>query len=191
MRKGCKSVVFAVVLLSAASSQAYALECDGSTTCATGAVSTGAIDITYAKGSNARIWGLADVAMTDQNVANSPNEQDICVFSNKDLHSNSYTVEIASTNAFVLKDASGLGGVDIDYHIKVADGAGGSVESATGAPGGSVTGTLDAGTLTAQPDPTGGCTTNQNAKISVWFDTAPVATSGVYTDSVTLTITPS
>ena len=41
MKKGLKSGVFAAVLLSAASSQVYALDCDGSNTCAMGTTSHG------------------------------------------------------------------------------------------------------------------------------------------------------
>ena len=192
MKKGLKSGVFAAVLLSAASSQVYAEDCDGTTTCATGTTSTGGFDITYTKGSNARIWGLADIALADTNIAaGSAATQDICVYSNKDGTSNGYDLQIQSQNNFTLNDTLGAGATPLSYHIKVADNSGGSVDNST-ASGNTVTGGLNAGALTSQPDPTSpDCSSKQNAKISVWFDAAPSAASGVYTDTITLTVTPS
>ena len=195
MKKGLKSGVFAAVLLSAASSQVYALDCDGTSTCAMGTTSTGSIDITYTKGNHARIWGLADVALADTNLAAATAAtQDICVYSNKDGTSNAYQLQIQSQNGFELRDTSGAtGATPLAYRIKVADtGTGtGSVDNGT-ASGNTVTGNLNAGALTSQPDPTSpDCTSKQNATISVWFDSAPSAASGVYTDTITLTVTPS
>ena len=191
MKKGLKSGVFAAVLLSAASSQVYALDCTGTAggTCATGTSSHGSFDITYTKGSNARIWGLADVALADTHLAGAPATQSICVYSNKDGTSNAYGLEIVSAHGFTLNDTSGAGATPLSYHIKVVDTGTGSVDDST-ASGNTVTGSLNAGALTSQPDPTGACTTNKNATISVWFDTAPNAASGVYSDTVTLTVTP-
>ena len=191
MKKGLKSGVFAAVLLSAASSQVYALDCDGTSTCIMGTTSTGGFDITYTKGNHARIWGLADIALADTHLAAAPKTQDICVYSNKDGTSNGYQLQIQSQNSFTLNDTSGAGATPLSYHIKVEGmGSGtGSVDDSA-ASGDTATGSLNAGALTSQPDPATGCA-NQNAKISVWFDTAPSAASGVYSDTVTLTVTPS
>ena len=197
MKKGLKSGVFAAVLLSAASSQVYALDCAGTAggTCAMGTTSHGRFDITYTKGDHARIWGLADIALTDTSLAGAGAEtQEICVYSTKDGGSNTYGLEIASAHNFELRDTLGAtGATPLAYRIKVADtGTGtGSVDNGS-ASGNTITGDLTAGALTSQPDPTSpDCSSKQNATISVWFDSAPSAASGVYTDTITLTVTPS
>ena len=192
MKKGLKSGVFAAVLLSAASSQVYALDCDGSNTCAMGVASHGSFDITYLKGTHAKIWGLEDITLNDGNTAGSPAEVDICVFSNKETGSNTYNLEVGSAHNFTLDDTSGTSNTSLAYHIKVVDADGAAVDSGSVAAGaGVVDGTLDAGALVGQPDPDAGPTcVNSNATISVWFDTAPTAASGAYVDTVTLTVTP-
>ena len=192
MKKGLKSGVFVAVLLSAVSSQVYALDCDGTITCAMGVASHGSFDITYFKGNHAKIWGLKDITLHDTNLASSPVKTEVCVFSNKDTGSNTYRLEVGSAHNFTLDDTSGTSNTPLAYHIKVADKVGGIVDSSSVAAGiGVVDGPLNAGPLVGQPDPDAGPTcVNSNATISVWFDTAPTAASGAYVDTVTLTVTP-
>ena len=194
MKKGLKSGVFAAVLLSAASSQVYALDCAGTAggTCAMGTTSHGSFDITYLKGTHAKIWGLEDITLDDTNTAGSPVNTSICVFSNKDTGTNTYSLEVGSAHNFTLDDTSGTSNTPLAYHIKVVDANGAAVDSSSVAAGtGVVDGTLNAGALVGQPDPDAGPTcVNSNATISVWFDTAPAAASGTYVDTVTLTVTP-
>ncbi|GAA4651372.1 hypothetical protein GCM10023116_36560 [Kistimonas scapharcae] len=192
MKKGLKLGAVAAVLLGAMSSQVYALDCDGSTTCALDTTSTGNFDITYIKGSLARIWGLSDLAMTDTHLAGAEKTQDICVFSNKAVDSNTYELEVTSANDFTLTDGTGGGAAAIAYKLKVEGiGSASGTLDETDAVGANklVASDMEAGPLAQQPDPSLACA-NQNARISLWFTSAPSLSSGAYSDTITMLVTP-
>lgn len=157
-----------------------------------GTTSTGNFDINYIKGDQARVWGLADLNMTDTHTSGDELTQDICIFSNKASSSNVYELTLSSANSFTLIDGTGGGAAAIGYNIKV-EGIGtgtGTLDSSDISGGNYVDNGMNAGPLANQPDPSQNCTANQNAQVSVWFDSAPNITTGAYYDTVTLLVTP-
>ena len=188
MREGLKKIALAVAIGSI--STGVLAEVDGTI----GTTSTGNFDITYIKGSIARIWGLADFTMTDSDLVAAPNTNEICVFSNKGAGSNTYEMKVSSSNGFQLTDATGGGASPISYNLKVegiGDG-GGSIDNSSLTPGTDLefAGDLTAGFLLDQPRPNLDCTTDKNAKISIWFSSAPNIAVGTYSDTVTMLVTP-
>ncbi|MGI9278447.1 MAG: hypothetical protein ACR2PX_02315 [Endozoicomonas sp.] len=163
-----------------------------------GETSNGNFDINFQKGTVARIWGLGDFNLTDANVAATPATEDICIYSNKAANSNTYQLEIASTNSFRLVGSGSDASTFVDYDIKV-EGLGignGSLDNASVNHGTDANVTsqagnhLDAGALASQPDPSIACT-GENAQISVWLPASVASLAGgAFSDTVTLTITP-
>lgn len=156
--------------------------------------SKGDFYINYVKGENARIWGLENLAMDDTHLTGAEKTQEICIYSNKNNTSNAYELTLESANSFVLKDQSETPESNIAYNIKV-DGIGIGVGSLDSTDNNGTTDTytdnLNAGAISSQPNPGLECSASaRNAKISVWFGSAPNVATGYFTDLITMTVAP-
>ena len=144
--------------------------------------SKGDFDITLIKSAKARVWGLGDFTF-DESL--SPQDQDVCIYSNASASDGTYTLTAASDNAFTLVSA---GAPSIAYTVTFDDNA---TQTTNGTPG-----NLDAGALASQPNPAANCGDDgaKNLNIAVALDSSITnlnrVQQGSYVDKVTVTVEP-
>lgn len=161
-----------------------------------GPTSTGIFDITLIKGELARVWGLEDVELVNDNLDSDIDtySANFCIFSNKGLQSNDFDLTISSASAtpFNLVDISGApGATNVPYTLKITDPKNTEV-TAQNSDGASKTARLDAGSLLTQPLPGQTCTGQENMSLEIALvdpETTNIQT-GTYTDKITLLVEP-
>ena len=154
-------------------------------------------DITLTTAAQARVWGLEDIVLkreSDGSVNDVTPAENFCVFSNNVEGSNKFTLTISSSNnadgkPFQLIDQTGANSTAVGYTISVNDGTTTLEGNSTAGSSGSVSKLLDAGLLSAQPNPAVNCTGGQMS-LTVGVPTTVPAAAGSYSDTITMTVAP-
>ena len=191
MKKGLKLGAVAAVLLGAMSSQSYALDCDGTNTCALGATSNGNFDITLVNAAGVRIWGLEDFVFdTNGTTTTQTGNADVCVFTNSASSTTDGQYDIIATGSDVVMTNGAGDTLNYTVEFKDSQGVAGTYQTLISAGAlGPEAGNLNAGTLASQPDPSTACA-GENANIKVTVDPTGAASTGTYLATVSLTISP-
>ncbi len=185
MKKGLKLGAVAAVLFGAMSSQSYALDCDGSSTCAIGTQSsTGKFDITFFNETEIKLFGLEDITLfndTDPSSGDKTGTSKVCVASNVP----NYNVTLTSNQSFELSGGSGTTDT-IAYSLVFDDGSTqGTWDTAAGNDK-TVGGFLRTNTSTSDTT----CVDGTDITVTLADAAYASAATGVYTDTVTVTVAP-
>ncbi|PJE80641.1 hypothetical protein CI610_00380 [invertebrate metagenome] len=152
-----------------------------------GATSTGDFDITYVQGGEVRLWGLEDMSFTSLATdADKTETVTVCTYNNSTTQVN---FRVNSDNEFALVGSNGEGAT-VPYTLSLAD-KGGPIQDFWGE-GGLASDNQGSYQYLSQGTNTTGCSgAQQTTDLTVILsDASGDVSSGIYRDTVTVTIQP-